>query len=55
MDFKDLIQARRSVRGYAEPVSHEALENILKNAQQAPSWANQQASRCYAVACMTLT
>ena len=49
MEFKELIAARRSVRGYEAGIGHEALVNILKEAQQAPSWKNQQTSRCYAV------
>ena len=49
MEFKELIAARRSVRNYQEAVSREALTEILKEAQQAPSWKNQQTARCYAV------
>ena len=49
MEFKDLIMARRSVRAYEEGIGHEALVSILKEAQRAPSWKNQQTSRCYAV------
>ena len=49
MEFKELIAARRSVRSYQEAVSREALAEILKEAQQAPSWKNQQTARCYAV------
>ena len=50
MEFKALITQRRSVRAYAEAeVSREALEGILSAAGRAPSWKNQQASRCYAV------
>ncbi len=49
MEFQELIQARRSVRGYAASVPHETLEAILREAQQAPSWKNDQTSRCYAV------
>ena len=49
MEFKELITARRSVRAYKEGISHEALVSILKQAQRAPSWKNQQTSRCYAV------
>ena len=49
MEFKELIAARRSVRSYQEAVSREALTEILKEAQQAPSWKNQQTARCYAV------
>ena len=49
MKFTDLIQARRSVRGYSAPIPHDDLETQLARAQQAPSWKNLQASRCYAV------
>ena len=49
MDFVKLIDARRSVRGYAGGVPHDDLVTILTRAQQAPSWKNMQASRCYAV------
>ena len=49
MEFKDLIMLRRSVRAYEEGIGHEALVSILKEAQRAPSWKNQQTSRCYAV------
>ncbi len=47
MEFKELIKARRSVRSYAEAAGHDALAEILTEAQQAPSWKNQQTSRCY--------
>lgn len=50
MDFKALIEQRRSVRAYEEAaITREALEGILAAAQRAPSWKNLQASRCYAV------
>ena len=49
MEFKELMMARRSVRGYSAGIDHEALVEILKQAQQAPSWKNQQTSRCYTV------
>ena len=49
MDFRELIDQRRSVREYAAAIDHETLTAILREAQQAPSWKNQQASRCYAV------
>ena len=49
MEFIDLIQSRRSVRGYSAPVPHDDLVTLLTRAQQAPSWKNLQASRCYAV------
>ena len=49
MEFKELMMARRSVRGYSAGIDHETLIEILKQAQQAPSWKNQQTARCYAV------
>ena len=50
MEFEKLIAERRSVRAYKnEPVDHELLVKILKEAQAAPSWKNLQASRCYVV------
>ena len=47
MEFKELIQVRRSVRAYSAPPSREDLEQILKEAQQAPSWKNSQTTRWY--------
>lgn len=49
MEFKALIDARRSVRGYAAAVPHDDLVTILTRAQQSPSWKNTQTARCYAV------
>jgi nitroreductase len=49
VQFIDLIQSRRSVRGYSAPIPHEDLVTLLTRAQQAPSWKNLQASRCYVV------
>ena len=49
MEFQELIHARRSVRKYEDTVDHETLVQILREAQQAPSWKNQQTSRCYVV------
>ena len=49
MEFTELIKKRRSVRSYEETlISHEDLVTILTQAQQAPSWKNQQTARCYA-------
>ena len=48
MEFNELIRKRRSIRSYDKTaVSHEDLVRILTKAQQAPSWKNQQTSRCY--------
>ena len=49
MEFKELINARRSVRRYEAAIDHDDLVAVLRAAQQAPSWKNQQTSRCYAV------
>ena len=49
MEFSELITARRSVRKYDAAICHEDLVTILREAQQAPSWKNQQTSRCYAI------
>lgn len=49
MEFRELIVARRSVRNYKAGIDHDDLAAILRAAQQAPSWKNQQTSRCYAV------
>lgn len=49
MEFKQLTQERRSVRQYAEGISHEEIQAILDEARMAPSWKNNQTCRCYAV------
>ena len=49
MDFCELIASRRSVRSFESAVHHEDLVEILLEAQQAPSWKNQQTSRCYVI------
>ena len=47
MEFRQLIEARKSVRRYAGAATHEEIVGILERAQKAPSWKNTQASRCY--------
>ena len=49
MEFQELITARRSIRKYEAGIGHDDLAAILRAAQQAPSWKNQQTSRAYAV------
>ena len=49
MEFQELINARRSVRSYEASADHDTLAGILREAQRAPSWKNQQTSRCYVV------
>ncbi len=44
MEFKDIIQKRRSVREFTdEPVSDEKLRRVLEAARLAPSASNRQA------------
>ena len=49
MEFRELIQERRSVRAYRSAPTHEELVRILKEAQLAPSWKNSQTTRWYVV------
>ena len=49
MEFRELITARRSIRKYEASIPPEDLAAILRAAQQAPSWKNQQTARSYAV------
>lgn len=51
MEFKELIEARRSIRQYAENVTVTAdeIKSMICAAQEAPSWKNSQTGRYYAV------
>jgi nitroreductase len=50
MEFQTLIGSRRSVRKYADrEVTREQVEEMIKAAQEAPSWKNQQTSKYYCV------
>ncbi|WP_024856459.1 nitroreductase family protein [Ruminococcus albus] len=50
MEFQNLIESRRSVRKYADKeVTREQIEDIIRAAQEAPSWKNQQTSKYYCV------
>ena len=43
MDFEELVQTRRSVRGFKkEPVPRALIEEILEVAKRAPSSMNTQ-------------
>lgn len=43
MNYEDIAQARRSIRGYkSDPISREILEEIIHIAKQAPSSMNTQ-------------
>ena len=48
MEFSELIKIRRSCRSYKEAeVSEEDIKEIIRTAQQAPSWKNSQTGRYY--------
>ena len=49
MEFSELVESRRSIRSYAPDttITKEELEDIIKCAQQAPSWKNSQTARYY--------
>lgn len=49
MEFKELIQMRRSVRAFeaGRTIERPVIEEILKAAQLAPSWKNSQTGRYY--------
>lgn len=51
MEFTKLLESRRSIRAYKPDtkVSEETVKEIIKAAQQAPSWKNSQTARYYAV------
>lgn len=51
MEFKDLIIERRSIRSYDadKKVTKEQLEEIIRQAQMAPTWKNTQNARYYCV------
>jgi nitroreductase len=51
MEFNELIQARRSIRSYEadRTIDRSMIEEILKAAQQAPTWKNSQTGRYYIV------
>ena len=48
MELNELIRIRRSCRSYAEAkVCEEDIREMIKAAQQAPSWKNSQTGRYY--------
>lgn len=51
MEFQKLIEKRRTVRKYAEgnTVTKEDILDMVKAAQEAPSWKNSQTGRYYCV------
>ena len=47
--FDDIVASRRSVRDYdaSKSISQDEVMELIKCAQEAPSWANQQPSKYY--------
>lgn len=47
--FDDIVASRRSIRDYdaSRSISQEEVMELIKCAQEAPSWANQQPSKYY--------
>lgn len=50
MEFQTLIEQRRSVRKYISMPSKEEITEMIRAAQEAPSWKNSQTGRYY---CLT--
>nr|WP_314890316.1 nitroreductase family protein [Actinomyces oris] len=49
MEFSQVVANRHSVRDFTDqPVSQEDLVDVVRTAQQAPSWVNSQPWRVYA-------
>ncbi|MBR1863781.1 MAG: nitroreductase family protein [Ruminococcus sp.] len=50
MEYQQLIESRRSVRKYADrQVTEEQIRAVIRAAQEAPSWKNQQTARYYCI------
>ena len=55
MEFSQVVANRHSVRDFTDqPVSREDLVDVVRTAQQAPSWVNSQPWRVYAATGRTL-
>jgi len=49
MEFRELVEARRSVRSYKKGgIDASTIRKIVETAQKAPSWKNSQTWRFYA-------
>ena len=42
MEFQKVLETRRTVRKYSAGVTREQMEELLRAAQEAPSWKNSQ-------------
>ena len=47
MEFQKVLETRRTVRKYSAGVTREQMEELLRAAQEAPSWKNSQTGRYY--------
>lgn len=55
MNFKEIIQARRSIRYFnGQPIPRDTLIEIIEEAQRTPSWANSQPWKVYIATGQTL-
>ena len=49
MEFQKVIETRRTVRKYSTGATREQMEELIRAAQEAPSWKNSQTGRYYCV------
>ena len=51
MEFQTRVESRRSIRSYKPDttIDKNVLEEIIKTAQEAPSWKNSQVARYYVI------
>ena len=51
MEFQNLVETRRSVRTFRKniSISQGEVQEIIKCAQEAPSWKNSQTARYYVI------
>ena len=49
MEFQKVLETRRTVRKYSAGITREQMEELLRAAQEAPSWKNSQTGRYYCV------
>ena len=49
MEFQKVLETRRTVRKYSAGVTREQMEELLRAAQEAPSWKNSQTGRYYCI------
>lgn len=56
MQVEDVIKSRHAVRDFTDqPVAKETIQEIVRLAQQTPSWVNSEPWRVYAATGQSLT